>query len=104
MVTKHSNGFPHVLKGKRLAFGIRMGVFPEWKKFGGAIGVGWPGWKPALQTMRSGAGTKKAPRRAAAPLQNQIWIGPGLLGLLGGFLVGLFGFLCHADLLVSVSR
>jgi hypothetical protein len=29
MVTEHSNGFPHVLKGKRLAFGIRMRVFPK---------------------------------------------------------------------------
>jgi hypothetical protein len=29
IVTKHSNGFPHVLKGKRLAFGIRMRVFPK---------------------------------------------------------------------------
>jgi hypothetical protein len=29
IVTKHSNGFPYVLKGKRLAFGIRMRVFPK---------------------------------------------------------------------------
>jgi hypothetical protein len=29
IVTKHSNGFPHVLKGKRLALGIPMRVFPK---------------------------------------------------------------------------
>jgi hypothetical protein len=38
IVIEHSNGFPHVLKDKRLTFGIRMGVFPEWKKFGRASG------------------------------------------------------------------
>jgi len=29
IVTKHSNGFPHVLKGKRLAPAVRMGIFPK---------------------------------------------------------------------------
>jgi hypothetical protein len=29
IVMKHSNGFPYLLKGKRLAFGIRMRVFPK---------------------------------------------------------------------------
>jgi hypothetical protein len=52
--------------------------------------------KPVLQ--------KKAPRLAAAPLQNHTRIGPKLLGLFGGFLVGLLGFLCHENLLPSFSR
>jgi len=29
LITDFSNGFADVLKGKRLAFGIRMGVFPK---------------------------------------------------------------------------
>ena len=34
---------------------------------------GRAGWKPALPRTGRGSGTKKAPRLAAAPLQNQIW-------------------------------
>jgi hypothetical protein len=32
IVNEHSNDFPHVLKSKWLAFGIRMRVFPKWKR------------------------------------------------------------------------
>ena len=32
IITKYSNGFADVLERKRLAFGIRMGVFPKWNK------------------------------------------------------------------------
>jgi hypothetical protein len=56
------------------------------------------------RTQAKACATKKAPRLAAAPLQNQTRIGPRLLGLFGGFLVGLLGFLCHENLLPSFSR
>src|SRR6267378_8008489 len=38
---------------------------------------------------------KKAPRLIAAPLRNENRKRVRLLGLLGSFLVGLLGFLCH---------
>jgi hypothetical protein len=41
---------------------------------------------------------------AVAPLQNQIWERARLLGLFCSFLVGLLGFLCHANLLMSLRR
>jgi hypothetical protein len=47
---------------------------------------------------------KKAPRLAAAPWQTKFGNEPGLFGLLGSFLVGLLGFLCHANLLPSFRR
>src|SRR5258707_11973093 len=47
---------------------------------------------------------KRAPRLIAAPLRNENRKRVRLLGLLGSFLVGLLGFLCHKNLLPSFSR
>src|SRR5258707_9789863 len=55
--------------------------------------VGWPAGSRRYQER--GAGTKKAPRLIAAPLRNENRKRVRLLGLLGSFLVGLLGFLCH---------
>ena len=51
-------------------------------------------------TARNGCATRESRRLCNTKFGN----GPGLLGLFGSFLVGLLGFLCHANLLPSFSR
>jgi hypothetical protein len=54
-----------------------------------------------------GRSTTKQRRRGGWPrrlCKTEFGNWSGLLGFLGGFLVGLLGFLCHADLLPSFSR